>query len=303
MLDIEKIEITTLCENTAADIYYIGEWGLSIHISVGKDLSILFDTGSKNACAHNANVAGIRLSEIEMIVLSHGHSDHTGGLRTVLQQIRYEKPKRPHVDILCHPAAIETQHVKRGDRYFYRGCPYHIEELMRLGARFHTSKEPRWITEDIVTSGEVPMETDFESVAPICFLKEKDQYVCSPVADDQALFIRTNLGLIVVSGCAHRGIINTITHAKRLTDVDDVFMVIGGTHLSNTSQKQQEATVEAFDDIGVKKVGVSHCTGMRAAAFLSEKLGPKRFFFNNAGTAIRFSGDKVAVRAFEKYEV
>jgi len=80
-------------------------------------------------------------------------------------------------------------------------------------------------------------------------------------------------------------------------------MVIGGSHLLNTSKKQQERTLEAIQDLGIKKVGVSHCTGMRPASFLSEKLGPRKFFFNNAGTAITFSGEKVNVAAFEKYEV
>lgn len=303
MLNIEMIEITTLSENSVADIYYMAEWGLSFHISIEGGLSILFDTGFRQACTYNAGVAGIRLSDIAMIVLSHGHSDHTGGLGSVLQQIKYEKPERSHVDILCHPAAIEPQYVKHTDHYFYRGCPHHIEELTRLGARFKTSSEPTWITDDIVISGEVPMKTDFESVAPICFLKKNGQYISSSVNDDQALFFITNMGLIIILGCAHRGMINTIMHARTITGIDDVFMVIGGTHLLNTSQRQQEETLEAIRKIGVKKVGVSHCTGMRPASFLSEKLGPKKFFFNNAGTAVTFSGEKVNVSAFEKYDV
>jgi 7,8-dihydropterin-6-yl-methyl-4-(beta-D-ribofuranosyl)aminobenzene 5'-phosphate synthase len=303
MLNIEKIEITTLSENSVADIYYVAEWGLSFHINVKGGPSILFDTGFRQACTYNARVAGMRLSDVDLIVLSHGHSDHTGGLRSVLRQIKYEKPDRARVDILCHPAAIEPQYVKHTDHYFYRGCPHTMEELTGLGARFKTSSEPTWLNEDIVVSGEVPMTAEFESVAPICFLKKDGHYVSSPEDDDQALFFKTAKGLLIVSGCAHRGIINTIMHARALTGMEEVFMLIGGTHLLNTSREQQEKTLEALKTFGVEKIGVSHCTGMKPASFLSEQLGPERFFFNNAGTKITFPNGKIKVNAFENYNV
>ena len=299
MIAIKNIKITTLSENSVADIDYVAEWGFSVHISIDGGPSILFDTGYKSACVTNADVAGVKLEDIDSIILSHGHMDHTGGLRSVLQKIRNEKPDRAHVDILCHPAAIESQHVKHTDEYFYRGCPFQIEELVRWGARFKVSSKPEWVTEDIVLSGEVPMKTDFESVAPICFLKKEDQYLESSVADDQALFVVTDRGLLIILGCAHRGMINTIAHAKDITGIDDVYMVIGGSHLMNTSRAQQEATLAAIERLGIEKVGVSHCTGMRPASFLYERLGPKRFFFNNAGTKISFSDQKVNVNAFE----
>ena len=303
MLNIEKIGITTLSENSVADIYYVAEWGLSVHISIEDGPTILFDTGFRQACTYNARVAGIRLSCVDLIVLSHGHSDHTGGLRSVLQQIKYEKPDTAHVDILCHPAAIEPQYVKHTDHYFYRGCPHHVEELIGLGARFKTSSEPTWLTEEIVVSGEVPMKSEFESVAPICFLKRNGRYVSSPEVDDQALFLKTDKGLLIISGCAHRGIINIIMHARALTGMDKVFMVIGGTHLLNTSREKQAETMEALKTFGVEKIGVSHCTGMKPASYLSEQLGSERFFFNNAGTRITFPNGKMKVDAFEKHDL
>jgi 7,8-dihydropterin-6-yl-methyl-4-(beta-D-ribofuranosyl)aminobenzene 5'-phosphate synthase len=303
MIKIEKIKITTLSENSVADIDYVAEWGFSVHISIEGGPTILFDTGYKEACVHNAEVAGIRLEDVDLIALSHGHMDHTGGLRSVLQRIRFRRPDRRTIDIFCHPAAIESQYVKHTSAYFYRGCPFQIEELLRLGARFRTSADPVWLSEDIVLSGEVPMKSAYESVAPICFLKESDGYIESPVDDDQALFLITDRGLLLVLGCAHRGMINTIAHARELSGVDEVYMVIGGSHLLNTSREQQQATLEAIEKFAIKRIGISHCTGMRPACFLSENLGPKRFFFNNAGTELTFPDQTVRVRAFEDYDL
>jgi len=107
---------------------------------------ILFDTGYRHACAHNARVAGIRLSKIEKIVLSHGHADHTGGLQAVLESIRHENPDREYVDIICHPAAIEPQYVKDADHYFYSGCPFQIDELKRLGRGLLPLRDPPGLT-------------------------------------------------------------------------------------------------------------------------------------------------------------
>jgi len=301
MIDIEKIRITTLCDNGVADIEYLAEWGLSLHLGLVDGMNILFDTGDGRACVPNASAAGIDLSAVGAICLSHGHGDHTGGLLPVLKKIRQARPEQKRVDIFGHPAALEDQYVKHSDTYFYRGMPYHLEELRRLGAHFHTSAEPVWLTDDIVLSGEVPLQTDFESPSDICYLKTDGEYHPSPVQDDQSLFVRTSQGLLVLSGCAHRGIINTLLHARNITGMERIHMVVGGTHLLNTQLRQQERTADMLQELKVQKTGVSHCTGLKPACYLAQRLGSEKFFFNNAGTVITFSENKVIVDSFEKY--
>ena len=106
----------------------------------------------------------------------------------------------------------------------------------------------------------------------------------------------------MISGCAHRGIINTILHAKKLTGLERVYLVMGGTHLLNTSHEQQMATLKALQEMEVSLVGVSHCTGMKPASFLAQNLGEQRFFFNNAGTRVTFQDGGVQVHSFERYD-
>ncbi len=278
-----NIRLTTLSENTASRMGLLGEWGLSILVEV-EDLSILLDTGQTISAAHNATAMGIDLSQIDKIVLSHGHVDHTGGLKQVLSGIGHE------VEVIAHPDIWAPKYAssRTGEetRYNYIGIPFQRKEMEELGAKFHLTTEPTWLSEKVVTSGEVPMTTSYEAVDdPRLVVKENREYRPDPIRDDQALFVVTELGLVVIAGCAHRGIINTIEHAQRLTGVESVFAIVGGTHLGNASVERVDLTIAALLEKDVQHVGVSHCTGLPAAARMAGVL-EERFFFNNAGTVI-----------------
>jgi 7,8-dihydropterin-6-yl-methyl-4-(beta-D-ribofuranosyl)aminobenzene 5'-phosphate synthase len=207
--------------------------------------------------------------------------------------------KEGGIEVIAHPEVWGPKYIRHPgeDEYCFRGIPFRKVDLEeRLGARFIESREPMWITEDIVWSGEVPMVNDFEKVAKICFLKAsggKDvdggaTFVPDPLNDDAAVYLKTELGLVVVLGCAHRGIINTLVHAREVTGMDKVHMVVGGTHLHRASDYQMESTVRELRRMGVEKVGVSHCTGLASAARLASELGEDAFFYNNAGNIIHF---------------
>jgi len=203
------IQITTLSENTA-NYGYIAEWGLSILVEVD-GTKILVDTGLSFSAVHNAQLMGIDLSTIDRMVLSHGHADHTGGLREVLK-IKGE------VDIIAHPDIWAAKYVQRDQRPLqYCGIPFTRQELESRGARFNLKREPVPITEHVMTTGEIPMSSGYEEIESNLFIKEDDQFKPDPLADDLALVIDTDFGLVVILGCAHRGIINTLRHAQNLT--------------------------------------------------------------------------------------
>ena len=272
------LRISTLSENTAGMPGLLAEWGLSVLVDTG-EARILMDTGTSISVTHNAPVFGIDLGTVDKIVISHGHYDHTGGLAPVLQQIGRE------IDVIAHPDMWANKYTLVGEFQRYIGPPASRKELEGLGARFKLSREPVWITEDIVTTGEVPMVTEYEEIEPSMRVKEGEELLPDPLLDDRALIIKTEAGLVVILGCAHRGAINTIRHAQAITGVESIHAVIGGTHLLRASEERILLTAAALQEMGVQRVGVSHCTGFRAAMLLAQQLGDV-FFNNNTGTVI-----------------
>ena len=275
-----KICITTLSENTASTGRFLAEWGLSILIETD-EVNVLLDTGRSISASYNADALGIDLSRIDKLVLSHGHYDHTGGLRHVLRKMRKRVETIAHPDIWA--AKYARRHGETTERYI--GIPFQRPELETLGANFNLTTKPVKITDNIMTTGEIPMVTGYEEIEPYLLVKEADGWQQDKLRDDQALIINTEPGLVVILGCAHRGIINTLYHAQQLTGVKQVYMVVGGCHLMDASKKRILETIAALKELKVQRLGVSHCTGMPAVLVMAQELGD-RFFFNNAGTII-----------------
>lgn len=272
------VRITTLSENTAGMPGLLAEWGLSVLVEVD-GLRVLLDTGASISVTHNAPLLGIDLTAIDKIVISHGHYDHTGGLAPLLRQVKRE------IEVIAHPDMWANKYTQVGEFKRYIGPPTPRGELEGLGARFKLSREPVWITENIVTTGEVPMVTAYEEIEPIMRVKEGEKLLPDPFNDDQALIVKTNVGLVIVLGCAHRGAINTIRHAQGITGVEKVHTVIGGTHLLRASEERILLTATALQGMGVQRVGASHCTGFKASMLLAQQLGDT-FFPNNTGTTV-----------------
>jgi len=275
-----KLRITTLSENTAGVGNFLAEWGLSILVETD-EVNILLDTSAGISASHNADILGIDLSKIDKIVLSHSHADHTGGLRQILRKMRKE------VEIIAHPDIWAAKYARRqGQKDRYIGVPFQRQELESLGANFTLTTKPIKITDNIMTTGEIPMVTDFEEIEPNrFFVKEETGWQPDELLDDQALIINTEQGLVVILGCAHRGIINTLYHAQQLTGVTQIHMVLGGCHLISASRERIQLTISALRELNIQKLGVCHCTGLPAAAIMAQEFGDK-FFFNNASTRI-----------------
>lgn len=275
-----QCRITTLAENCSKGLHFIGEHGWSVLIEAD-GMNILFDTGEGYTILHNADLLDVDLTKADKLVISHSHIDHTGGLYTALKKIGKE------IEVIAAPDLWAEKYVSRGgEKPRYVGIPFVRGTLESLGARFTLTQEPVQLTNNVMTTGEIPIVTDFEKVGEDYLLaKVGDEFVLDNFPDDRAVIIKTEAGLVVVLGCAHRCLINTLYHAQKLTGIQQIYMVIGGCHLVDASEERIMKTIAALEELDVKKVGVSHCTGLRASVMMAHELGD-RFFFNNAGNRV-----------------
>jgi len=274
-----KINVTTLSENSAGMPDVLAEWGLSMLVEVD-GYTVLFDAGRSISVSHNADLLGVDLGKIEKIVLSHGHFDHIGGLHSVLSRMKKQ------IEVIAHPDIWENKYKHRQDQDDkFIGIPHQRSELESLGAVFRLSRQPVYITENILTTGEVPMVTEFEQIDSGLWVKDATKSLPDELLDDRALIIKTEAGLAIILGCAHRGMVNTIRHARQLTGVNNIYAVLGGAHLLNAEEEQVWQTIAFLKDTGVQKLGLCHCTGLPVMALLAQEFGDG-FFYNCAGTQV-----------------
>ncbi|MBN1685187.1 MAG: MBL fold metallo-hydrolase [Spirochaetales bacterium] len=278
----KNLKFFTLCENSVVKAGVTGEWGYSVLIETG-DKTILFDTGASGATLKNAIGMGLNLSKVDLIVLSHGHYDHTGGLMEVLGHIRKDIPIVAHPDVF----ASKYGYNKKDDTYHYNGIPFRREALESLGAQFELTTAPYWITKDIATSGEEPQTNDYETIAENLRVKTEKGYEQDPLKDDLSIFIRTDLGLVVVLGCAHRGMINILKHGMTVMETEDIYMVVGGTHLVTADKARLDKTIQTLREMNPRWIGTAHCTGFPAAATVFNAF-PDRYFVNSTGSVVTF---------------
>jgi 7,8-dihydropterin-6-yl-methyl-4-(beta-D-ribofuranosyl)aminobenzene 5'-phosphate synthase len=271
-----EIKITTLAENTA-ELGYLAEWGLSMLVEAD-GVKVLFDTGAGIAAVHNAQLMDIDLASVDKIVLSHGHRDHTGGLREVLMRMNKD------IEIIAHPDIWAAKYTKfRKKPESYSGVPFRREMLESLGARFNLTAKPVRISPHFMTTGEIPMISDYEEIDTGLFDKDTGEMLPDELNDDLAMVIDAEFGLVVISGCAHHGIVNTLKQAQKVTGKELVYAAIGGTHLLNADLARLAQTAADLKEMGVQYLGVSHCTGFEACSYLAQEFG-ERFFLNNSGS-------------------
>ncbi len=263
-----KTAITILVENSTPAPAFIGEYGFSALIEVDNH-KILFDTGSDQALYHNAARLGIDLNTVDAIVISHGHFDHTGGLLSYFKQYG-ARPVYAHSGIfVSRPLPLG------GNNYKEIGCGFSQDELLNTGVNLNLHDEFSSIFPGVYISGAIPRNSNFEDTGGKFKMMLDGEMQDDPLVDDSALIIDHPEGLIIVSGCAHAGVINIIGHARQQTGKSQVLAFIGGTHLITASQERIDNTISALDSFSISKIIVSHCTGFYAAARLYNALGAR----------------------------
>ena len=275
---IERLRVTILVENSAGALGLLAEHGLALWIEVG-DTNILFDTGQGMVLEHNARVLGVDLARIDAMILSHGHYDHTGGLESLLAD-------RAPAAIYVHPHAFDAKFGRRPDgtgRYI--GSPIRDAEQLRAHvSRVVPTAEPTKLADGIWVTGEIPRRNDFEDTGGPFFLDE----ACTkpdPLIDDQAMYIETPEGTVVLCGCGHAGLVNTLDYVSELTGHAPIHAVLGGFHLGAASAERIDRSVAALRHYAVRRIGPLHCTGLPATARILAAF-PQNFITLNAGAEV-----------------
>lgn len=254
--------------NTLIDRYFRGEPGVSYYLEAD-DKKILFDTGYSDLFIENAKKMDIDLLDLDYLVLSHSHLDHTWGLQHLIQfyteaQIENKKYKKPI--LVTHPETFTSRKVTEIDQ---------IGSLISKERATHhfdlnLSRKYLQLTENLIFLGEIERNNNFEAQNPIGKVmingKEKADYII----EDSALAYQTSEGLIIITGCSHAGICNIIEQAKNIFKDDRIIDVIGGFHLQNPSEKQLEGTKSYFENLKPKVVYASHCTDLQSKIELAQ---------------------------------
>lgn len=271
----------------------IAEHGFSMLVRFftgGKSCSILFDTGvSLDGIVENSRRMGLDLSEIDYIVLSHGHYDHFGGLEAVVKVIN-----KNDLPIIAHENMFKPRGNanSRGEIQKYPEFP---KKKNLTPAKFIITKQPCLIANKIVCiTGEIPRQTEFEKGFLQNRILVNNKWQPDPdILDERAMILNLKeKGLIIISGCAHAGIINTIRYAQSITGVTNVYAVLGGFHLAGKEyEKRIDLTVNELKRINPQLIIPSHCTGWRALTSIAKKL-PDAFIWNSVGNLYNFNCDE-----------
>lgn len=208
---------------------------------------------------------GISLDDIDSLVLSHGHYDHSGGLPALMENTSFQG-----IPLIAHPNVFEEKVGKDGVDI---GCPVSRESA---GGFFNVelTKEPFEIADDVIFTGEIP--TNFEDPLNDGHRYENGKLKPDYLVDEGALVFNTSKGLVVVTGCSHPGIVNVVRYARELFDTPKIFSVVGGFHLINEGAKRVNNVIEEFKALEVSKVFPCHCTGYKAIYRMVKELDAKK---------------------------
>ena len=265
----------------------LGEHGLSLFITIRSGETrtyVLMDAGASDiSLMYNASRLGVDLNTLSSVIISHGHDDHVGSLEAVARSLNRS------VMVHIHPVAFSRRRKVLPDGQT-EVLPPDREGLEKAGISFHPTPEPTPIESGtILVTGEIERSTPFERIPPYYQVEDEGSWIADTFLDDQAVIIHLrNKGLIVITGCAHSGIINTVQYAKKITGVEEVHAVIGGFHLSGSFFRPAiKSTIALMQEINPAYIIPLHCTGWEAMIGFAEKM-PGQFILNTVGTRYQF---------------
>ncbi|MDW5300291.1 MAG: MBL fold metallo-hydrolase [Sedimentibacter sp.] len=280
-----KLKLTTLIEDNIDDAKkLINEHGLSLYIEVdGKN--ILFDTGQTGDFIKNAKSLNKNLGCIDYIIISHGHYDHSGGFRKLINELNNK------VEVIVG-AEFFNKKYKLLDVQTYKYIGNSFDENYILEKCIPLKKiedNVHYISENLMLFHHFERKTDFEIRNDKFFIDDENVKIHDEFEDEIVLGISTKKGLVVVVGCSHVGIINILNSIKEKTGMP-IYAVIGGTHLVEANEIRMKKTIEELHKFNLSLIGVSHCTGEEGIKRIKEEF-EDTYIYNNTGNVIEIDDE------------
>ena len=279
------ITIRCLVDNTVLHGTSLwGEHGVSFLIETPTG-QVLFDLGqSGDVLAHNAVETGVDLSRVDALVISHAHNDHTGGLE------RFFSLSHRRIPLYANPDLFRERFSVKDGRSRSVGLKLSQDQLAQW-LELRLNAEPVQVLEGVWTTGEINDRTEFEGSSPNLYVKMDGDWSPDPYRDDLSLVLQTELGLVVVCGCCHAGLLNTLAHVQNKFS-ENITAIVGGTHLVSADEATLAHAIRVLTDYcggSIPRFYPNHCTGVRAFYSLRQAYG------DNvqpcpAGTVLSFAG-------------
>jgi 7,8-dihydropterin-6-yl-methyl-4-(beta-D-ribofuranosyl)aminobenzene 5'-phosphate synthase len=290
MNEIRDLKITTLAENMASQL--LGQWGLSFLIQVtdarGDKRKIVLDSGLvKDALLYNLKKMELKLNDLDAVVISHGHLDHTA---TTVEFVK----DTGGVKVYAHPHTfLKRFHQKPDGRRRSLGVPEGegIAEIENAGGTVVLSSKPCEVVPGMWTTGQIERLTSFETPLSLAegeklVIVIDGNEISDMILDDQALWMDVQkIGPYVITGCAHAGPVNTLLHVEKLGNFRSIHGLVGGTHLVGRSEEYLQKTIQELQEFGLELISPCHCTGFKATARLWQTF-PEKFVLNFSGRII-----------------
>lgn len=271
------MKIQILSENRTNHPECLAEHGLSVYIETG-DRKILFDLGGSDLYRHNARRLGVDLDQVDMVVISHGHYDHTGGVPSFCEENQKAK-------IYIHEKAFATTYGLENGKPEAEPCSirWTKQQHAQIAGRLSLTSGTVWLTEDIAVSGTIPVADDYVPTEAFYQLNEDGSLTVDPMEHEQFLTVRVrdeegkSRGIFIFSGCSHKGVVPCIRYAKRLFPGERMLGLLAGMHLYNSNAEMRKSILEQTAAEELEYVMPVHCTGILAICELKQLLGERCF--------------------------
>ncbi|WP_234124112.1 MBL fold metallo-hydrolase [Clostridium hydrogenum] len=274
------LKITTLIENKPSinsELYY--EHGLSLYIETGK-IKILFDTGQSGDFIRNAELLKVDLSNLDYVLLSHGHYDHSGGFEKFANKF-----KEPYKLIVGKSFFAKKYKLVENETYKYNGNSFDEKFIDENNISIKYIKQDiYYISPSVMAFSNFKSSNNFELLNPKFKIKFNENYTVDDFSDEIVLAVKLDKGLVVIVGCSHVGIVNILETIMERTGMP-IYGVIGGTHLIEADDLRLNRTIDFFKKNDIKVLRMSHCTGDKAIEKIKMQF-KESFIYNNTGNVI-----------------